>query len=89
MRRLGVKFGSWPWATVTDLAMDRMRKVVERIVASDCLSSPDSALYLTQSERTKIREKLSSPIGKVDVRCRGDTVAKLVDVEICALIVSP
>lgn len=40
-----------------------MRKVVERIVASDCLSSPDSELYLTQSERTKIREKLSSPIG--------------------------
>ena len=41
----------------------RMRSVVERIVANDCLTSPSSELYLTQSERTKIREKLSNPIG--------------------------
>jgi hypothetical protein len=41
----------------------RMRNVIERIVAGDCLESPDSQLFLTRSERAKIREKLDNPIG--------------------------
>ncbi|MCV0370228.1 DUF262 domain-containing HNH endonuclease family protein [Filomicrobium sp.] len=42
---------------------NRMRRVVQRIVAKDCLSSANSELYLTDAERKKIREKLARPIG--------------------------
>ena len=40
-----------------------MRKVVERIIACDCLEKADSELFLSRAERGKIKERLSSPIG--------------------------
>lgn len=47
----------------TNTITERMRKVIERIIAGDCLEKSDSELFLTRSERLKIREKLSNPIG--------------------------
>lgn len=41
----------------------RMRKVVERIVAGDCVSNPASELYFTEDEEAKIRDRINSPIG--------------------------
>jgi len=42
---------------------ERLRKVVERILAGDCLEKADSELFLTRTERSKIRDKLANPIG--------------------------
>ena len=41
---------------------ERMRKVIERILAGDCLEKADSELFLTRTERVKIKERLGSPI---------------------------
>lgn len=42
---------------------ERMRKVVERILAGDSLDRADSELFLTRLERAKIKDKLAGPIG--------------------------
>jgi hypothetical protein len=41
----------------------RMRAVIRRIVDGDCLDNPKSEIYLTDAEKTRIRERLSKPIG--------------------------